>query len=85
MATGMVTFQAAPTIGQRLDRLVAGGYLKELATSTSKPVGVPEKSIDEVEKEYGRPWYKKWWVWAVGGLTVTGIGLSVYLVRRRRR
>jgi hypothetical protein len=80
-----VTFQASASIGDRVDQLVARGVLQEVAQTSTKPAGVPELSIDEVESKYATPWYKRWWVWAIGGLTVTGIGLSVYLIRRRRR
>ena len=42
-------------------------------------------TIDQVEDLYARKWYKKWWVWSLVGLGVVGTGLTIYVVKKRRR
>lgn len=82
----LVTFQGglgAASINERINALIAAGRLREVGTSATKPSNVPERSIDEVESAYGKPWYKRWWVWALAGTAVVGTGLTIYLVRRR--
>ncbi len=84
--TEPVVFQGAglgvSDVGLILDKLITRGVLREVGTATTKPVGIPEKSIDQVKSEFA-PWYKKWWVWAIVGGGVVGTGLTVYFVRRR--
>lgn len=80
---GLVQFQGlGASISERIDRLIASGSLAQVGTSATLPAGVPEKSIEDVEKEF-KPWYRKWWVWGLVGAGVVGTGTAVYFVRRR--
>ena len=82
---GLVQFQGlgAASISERINRLIASGTLTQVGVSASLPAGIPEKSIDDVEKEF-KPWYRKWWVWGLVGAGVVGTGLTVHFVRKRR-
>lgn len=83
----MVEFQGglgAASVSQRISELVSAGDVREVAQSSTKPVGVPELTISEAEKQYGKKWYKKWWVWALFLGGSAGVGLTIYLVRRKR-
>ncbi len=87
-----VTFQRAysgaafgATVSERIDKLVAQPNITQVAAVDALPAGVPEKTIDEAEKEFGRPWYKKWWVLALIGLGVVGAGTTTYFVFRKKR
>lgn len=73
------------TISERIDKLVAQPNITQVAAVDTLPSGVPEKSIDEAEKQFGRPWYKKWWVLALIGLGVVGAGTTTYFVFRKRK
>jgi hypothetical protein len=72
------------SITSRIDKMVAAGAVAQVASTTSLPAGVKELSIEEAEKLYGSPWYKKWWVWAIaGGVVAGGVTLTVFMKRRR--
>ena len=72
-------------VSVRLDELARSGVISQVGTSTAKPEGIPVLTIDQVEDLYARKWYKKWWVWSLVGLGVVGTGLTIYVVKKRRR
>jgi hypothetical protein len=71
----------AATIGERIQKLIDVGSLSQVGVADTLPVGLPLLTIDQLEKEFGKPWYKQWWVWALAGTAVAG---GTYLVLRRR-
>ena len=73
------------TVSERITALAALPNITEVDAVDALPSGVPEKTIDEAEKEFGRPWYKKWWVLALIGLGVVGAGTTTYFAIRKRK
>ncbi len=72
----------AGAVTEAVKNWVDKGIVKEWATTTTLPPGMPEKTIEEVEKELS-PWYKKWWVWALAGTGAVGIGYLGYRAVKR--
>ncbi len=72
-------------VGPLVEKLVARGDVRELTQTPAVPAGVPEKTEDEVKREFAR-WYEKWWVWGLIGVGVVGVGgTTYYFVRRGKR
>ncbi len=74
----------AGTVHDRIQTLVAAGLVQDVGTAETLPTGVPEKTIDEVERSV-RPWYKKWWVWAIIVPVTGGLAYGGYRLATRNR
>jgi len=72
----------AGSIGDEINALVSAGKVRRVGIVSTLPPGIPEVTLDQLRKQVD-PWYKKWWVWAIAGTTVTG-GALFYWRRRRK-
>ncbi len=84
-AAAMQTYGSlgATSISEQIDNLLSKGLARQIGVSATKPVGIPEVTIDELLKLFGAPFYKKWWFWAGVGTIVVGGGF--FFLRRRRK
>jgi hypothetical protein len=70
------------SIGDRIDKLITQGLIRQVGTVATAPEGMRVVKIDDLESEFA-PWFKKWWVWAIAGTVVVG-GVGFFYFRRRR-
>jgi len=72
----------AGSISAQIDDLISTGRAKQVGVSATIPPGIPVVGIDDLQKLFGAPFYKKWWFWAgIGTLTLGG----GYIFLRRKR
>jgi len=78
------------TVGGKLTTgtlvVAPGGGRFCVVTVGAAPVGIPLITEDEANKlTGGRPWYKTYKLWIVGGTSLLGLGAVSFLLIRRRK